>query len=242
MDSTRSKSSAASPSGSNRNLLIIGVIVGVAVVIAAVAIALSQGNAGRTSGINYSQIPQSRLEDGGFVLGNPEAPITIIEFADYFCPHCQDYKGTMDRFINDFVVTGQARFEFRVFPTAGSDFTFFAGNVSVCMEQQKPGAYWEVHDILFARGAAGEFGGDMMRSIAQQVGVDYAQALACSSSEGQVANDIALGQSLSVSGTPAVRMRGSDGVARSIVFQGQSYDRGGPSYDVLAALVTSAAQ
>src|SRR4051794_33993937 len=42
----------------------------------------------------YSDIPQSRTEDGAFVLGDPDAPITIIEFLDWGCPHCQAYKPT----------------------------------------------------------------------------------------------------------------------------------------------------
>jgi protein-disulfide isomerase len=36
----------------------------------------------------YEGIPFERLEDGGFVLGDPAAPITIVEFADFLCSHC----------------------------------------------------------------------------------------------------------------------------------------------------------
>gem|GEM_PF-6126817 len=40
----------------------------------------------------FASLPQSRTEDGGFVVGKPEAPITIVEFVDYACPHCQTYR------------------------------------------------------------------------------------------------------------------------------------------------------
>src|SRR5215207_4842489 len=37
------------------------------------------------------ELHRERLSDGGFIIGDPDAPITIVEFADWACPHCQDY-------------------------------------------------------------------------------------------------------------------------------------------------------
>src|SRR6188474_1184283 len=54
----------------------------------------------------YADIPFSRTEDGAPVLGNPDAPITIIEFADFACPFCQRYEPTMQEFIQEYVATG----------------------------------------------------------------------------------------------------------------------------------------
>ena len=58
----------------------------------------------------FADIPQSRTEDGAFVLGDPDAPVTIVEFADFMCPHCQAYQTTVNRFIEQYVATGQAKF------------------------------------------------------------------------------------------------------------------------------------
>ena len=106
---------AANP---QQNRLIIVGIIGIAIVAAVVFVIISLMP--RSSGIVYDTIPQTRLADGGFVLGNPESRVTIVEFADYYCPHCQDYKPVADRFIQEFVMTGQAQYEFRVLPTAGA--------------------------------------------------------------------------------------------------------------------------
>jgi protein-disulfide isomerase len=38
----------------------------------------------------FARLPQTRTADGGFVVGAADAPITIVEFADYACPHCQE--------------------------------------------------------------------------------------------------------------------------------------------------------
>src|SRR5688572_1885482 len=44
----------------------------------------------------YADIPFSRTVDGAPVLGDPDAPITIVEFADFACPPCQRYQPTME--------------------------------------------------------------------------------------------------------------------------------------------------
>jgi protein-disulfide isomerase len=56
----------------------------------------------------YAHIPFSHTDDGAPVLGNPDAPITIIEFADFACPYCQRYEPTMQVFIDTYVATGRA--------------------------------------------------------------------------------------------------------------------------------------
>lgn len=223
----------------NRNLFIIGAIVAIAVVAAVVFILVSLNNSNVTaSSVDYSTLAQTRLEDGGFVVGNPEAPITIIEFADYACPHCQDYEPTMTRFVEEHVKSGNAKFEFRIFPTAGGQTTYFVGSILVCMEEQKVGSFWKAHERLFREASAGNYDGEMLRTIATDLGVDYNTALECSREQKQVDNDVALGQQLGVSGTPAVRVRYADGEATII----PSHERGGPTFDVLTALVVAANQ
>jgi protein-disulfide isomerase len=224
----------------NTNQILIGGIIGAAIILALAFIILSRSNATQSSGIDYSSLPQSRLEDGGFVLGNPEAPITIIEFADFACPHCQDYKPTMDQFVKDFVATGKARYEFRTFPTAGGEATRFFGDVLACMEDQKEGVFWTGHELLFQKAMAGGYGQDTIRQVAQELGVDYTQALNCTREKSQVSSDVQLGQQLSVQGTPAVRMRGADGVATFVNFGGQNFERSTIPYEVLAAVVEAA--
>src|SRR5690606_1092531 len=56
--------------------------------------------------LDISEIPQGRLEDGGFYIGEENAPIIIVEFADWACPHCQTYRAIMDQVIEEYVVTG----------------------------------------------------------------------------------------------------------------------------------------
>lgn len=229
----------ARPAARNNQIIVIGAIIAVSVVALIGLIALS-GQSGAVD-VDYSAIPQSRGEDGAFTLGDPNAPVTIIEFADFACPHCQTYHPTMTRFVNEFVVTGMARFEYRTFPTAGGDLTLFAGRVQECAEEQQPGAFWAAYDLFYELGGTNRYTEDMGRELAQREGLSYSDLLSCvtdlAEGQSQVNADINFGRQNGVSGTPAVLARIGDGPAQPITFGGVTYDRGQVPFDALAGFV-----
>lgn len=54
--------------------------------------------------------------DGGYLMGNPEAPIKIIEFASLTCSHCADFsKESHEEIKRDFIDTGRVSLELRNF-------------------------------------------------------------------------------------------------------------------------------
>ena len=62
----------------------------------------SSGVPGVVRGVDANGIP---------TIGDPSAPIHVVTVSDYACPHCQDYHDTdVPRFIEDYVLTGQATF------------------------------------------------------------------------------------------------------------------------------------
>lgn len=223
----------------SKGLLIVGVIVLIAVVALVGAIAVGN-NANTGAEVDYSQIPQSRADDGAFVLGDPAAPVTLVEFADFACSHCITNEQIIHQFIQEFVVTGQAKFEYRMFPTAGGDVSRFAGQIAECADTQQPGAFWEAYTLLYSLARTGQYNQDLGQRIANELGLSYAELLNCSINAGQVASDVEYGRAQGVSGTPAVRVRYGDGPAEIIVVNGQSITAGGASYDQLAQLVAQA--
>lgn len=202
-------------------------------IIAIVLLALSLGSSQLIAPSRFDSLQQTRLPDGGFVVGNQNAPVTLIEFGDFACPHCQEYLPVIDQFIDQYVKTGKAKFEFRIVPTAGGQLTAFIGTVLVCMEQQKAGTFWKGYDLLYQEAIAITYDGDTMRRLAAKLGVNYADALACAQTEKQLDRDMALAMQLSVRGTPAIRVRDASGNATSLVVDGQIYDQGGPSFDII---------
>lgn len=53
---------------------------------------------------------------GGFMMGNPEAPVTVVEYGSYTCPHCAEFDETgLQPLINNYVKSGKVAFEMRNF-------------------------------------------------------------------------------------------------------------------------------
>lgn len=188
-------------------LLIVGAIVAV-VVIAGAVIFLSTSGATATGAVDYSQIPQERLPDGGFVLGNPEARVTIVAFEDFLCPHCQNYTRTVIHpFIEQYVVTGQARFEFRVLPAVDPTFSAIAGNFVVCADTVREGSFWEAHDVMFALTSSQRFSQETPRIFADRMDMSYSELLTCTGDATQVQTDSQLATRVGANATPTVMIR-----------------------------------
>ncbi|MCA0458462.1 MAG: DsbA family protein [Chloroflexi bacterium] len=196
----------------------------------------------------YADIPFSRTVDGAPVLGDPDAPITIIEFVDFACPHCQNYRPTMQQFIEEFVATGRAQYEFRYLPTAGGEMTAYVGNITSCFETQRPGVFWSLQDALYEQAATENYDSRMLRNLARRFGLNFLDAQICMSENIdeeslQVDIDSQLAYSLGVSGTPGVRARykdHNDGLAQYLVADGVVWDKGGAPFEFLAQAVEDA--
>jgi protein-disulfide isomerase len=68
-----------------------------------------------------SQVPTTDLEQpsplGDVVLGSPDAPVTIIEYASMTCPHCAQFQAkTFPKLKERYIDTGKVRYIFREFP------------------------------------------------------------------------------------------------------------------------------
>jgi protein-disulfide isomerase len=190
---------------------------------------------------DLSGVPQSRTDDGGFVLGNPDAPLTLVEFSDYLCGHCQEYEQVARQFIEDYVLTGQARFEYRFFPVIDQTWSPLLARMTECSDILNPGSFWNAHMIMFDLAAEG-LSGTTPFIFATRAGLDYDAMVACVQTANQVATDAALGNAAGVTGTPAVRARFDGGELEVITLDDQTYDRGGVSLDILARLVETTAE
>jgi protein-disulfide isomerase len=189
-----------------RNLYIIGGVVTAALVVAILFIVIS-ANSGVGNTQRYASLTQTRTSDGAFVLGNPDAPITLIEFADFRCPACQQHKPITDQFIERYVATGQAKFEYRTIQTAGGDTTGYAYRLAECAEEQRPGAFWEAYEVLYEFGSRGPYNQDMARPFAQRLNLNLADLLECVPSARQLQTDQALAQRYGINATPGFLFR-----------------------------------
>ncbi|MCY4146271.1 MAG: thioredoxin domain-containing protein, partial [Chloroflexi bacterium] len=187
----------------------------------------------------YAGIPAFRRADGGFVLGDPAAPLTIVAFEDFLCPHCQAYQDTLHRFAETHIAKGLAQFEYRFFPVVNPDLSVASATLAECVAVQDLGKFWDGHDLLFEFARAGSLG-NMSESLANLLGLDAAALEDCAARAAQHLIDTQLAQSTGVTGTPATRARVDGGGLEIVYAGGQPLDRGGLPYEMLSALAAGA--
>ncbi|MXX50579.1 MAG: thioredoxin domain-containing protein, partial [Chloroflexi bacterium] len=187
----------------------------------------------------YAGILAFRRADGGFVLGDPAAPLTIVAFEDFLCPHCQAYQDTLHRFAETHIAKGLAQFEYRFFPVVHPELSVASATLAECVAVQDLGKFWDAHDLLFEFASAGELG-NMSESLANLLQLDAAALEACSARAVQHLIDSQLGQSAGVTGTPATRARMNGGRLEVVYAGEQPIDRGGLPYEMLSALAEGA--
>lgn len=86
--------------------------------------------------------------DDDAVLGNPNAPVTVIEFSDYECPFCKRfYDQTLGQIKKEYIDTGKVKFIYRDYPLSFHPGAEPAAQAANCAGEQ--GKYWEMHDKIF---------------------------------------------------------------------------------------------
>jgi protein-disulfide isomerase len=118
----------------------------VVAVIGAVLIVRAAGRGGATP--RAVDVAATPAQAEGYLLGNPNAPVQIMEFADYECPHCGEFATITEPDIRKRIIeTGQASYRFFDFPLPGFRNSIAASNAAACADDQ--GKFWEMHDQIF---------------------------------------------------------------------------------------------
>lgn len=87
--------------------------------------------------------------------GQADAPVTVVEYADFQCPACGDFANTMEAgLVKDYVDTGKVRFVFHDFPLPQHGNAIAAAEAARAAADQ--GAFWPYHDLLYAKQAEWE--------------------------------------------------------------------------------------
>jgi protein-disulfide isomerase len=84
----------------------------------------------------------------GYVLGRPDAPVHIMEFADFECPACANYTVVTEPDVRKRIIdSGLAQVTYYDFPLPQHKNTLVASEAAACANDQ--GKFWEMHDRLF---------------------------------------------------------------------------------------------
>lgn len=84
----------------------------------------------------------------GYLMGNPNAPVQVMEFADFECPACGNFSVVTEPDVRARIInTGLASYRYFDFPLPMHKNTMAASNAAACAADQ--GKFWEMHDALF---------------------------------------------------------------------------------------------
>ena len=135
-------------------------------------------------------------------LGDPEAPITLVEFTDYQCPFCRRfYTNTLSKIKEQYIETGKVRLVLRDLPLGFHSKARPAAKAAHCAREQ--GKYWEMHDALFEGG--GKLDKKDFTRYAEKIGVDdfpFQECMASSRHNEAIDRDVADAGKASINGTP----------------------------------------
>ncbi len=147
------------------------------------------------------------------VLGSANAPVTIIEFADFQCPFCEKFfQQSESDIINTYVNTGKARFIFMSFPFLGDE-SENAAEAAACAQDQ--GQFWPYHDYLYSHQASENSGAltianleKIAAAISSIKQTQFNECLSTHAKKASVQKNLATAISENISSTPTVLING----------------------------------
>jgi len=144
--------------------------------------------------------------DPARVRGNPNAPVTIVEFSDFSCPYCQKVELALTEVLAKY--PGKVKLAYRDYPLRSAHPNAqSAAEASRCAGDQ--GKFWEFHDLLFANPDKQDR--TALLDDAHSLQLDDKKFESCLSSgqyKAQIEQDLQDGMRAGVRGTPAFFVNG----------------------------------
>lgn len=209
---SRAQVRAEAESARRRRLALIGGAIALAVIVAGALIWTNRDS----SSLPTLQVAEAAAFDDiptdGRVIGDPNAPVHLVEYGDYQCPACASFSTQLfPELLSTYIATGQVSFEYRDLAFLGED-SVTAAQAAACSIEQD--GYWRYHDTIFAN-HYGENLGNLSKSrllqMAELSGLDRDQIASCLD-DGTTAADVqAMHQeatNLGITSTPSFLVNG----------------------------------
>jgi len=108
------------------------------------------------AGKSWTDIVQE-TPDGGMRMGNPDAPVKLVEYASFTCPHCRDFTAeAAEKLKSDYIASGKVSWEFRSFLLHGQDVM-----ATLLVQCRGPQTFFPLAEQVFA--AQDEWIGKLMK-------------------------------------------------------------------------------
>ncbi len=146
------------------------------------------------------------------VLGNENAEVLILEFADFQCPYCQEFHNEiLPRLKAEYIDTGKVRFAFLDFAFLGDE-SVRAASAARCAKDQ--GKFWEYHDLLYKNQNGeneGTFNPEKLKELGKELNLNTSDFNSCVDARLAEAEVVAATNSASeagISSTPTLLVNG----------------------------------
>jgi protein-disulfide isomerase len=144
----------------------------------------------------------SEITDDDWVLGNVDAPVTILEYGDFECPHCAAARPELEAVVHK--RPHVVRLIYRHFPVATTHpHATLAAEAAEAAGKQ--GRFWRMHDLIFAHQT--ELEPENLAAYARTLGLDldgFDDELSHHAHLGAVREDFRRGVRDGVNGTPTI--------------------------------------
>lgn len=216
MESTPQPVSSVTPGVPTQNLAIPIAIVVAGILIAGAVVLTNKGvtptpTLGQVGQVEEQpaekEVPKETyaLAKDDHVLGNPSAPVRIIEYSDFQCPYCKKFHPTVKQIMDEYGKTGQVALVYRHFPldSIHPQARPLAIASECVAEQGGDTAFWKAYDMIMTQET--DFNLKDLSSIARASGVDAAKLQSCVDSnkyDERVTRDFTSGVNAGVQGTP----------------------------------------
>lgn len=199
------------------SIIVFAIIIGGSIIYAAKKIIAPRINAAQQNSAQSTTVPTAPEPSGPIkvsldndpIIGSKDAPVTIIEFADYECPFCkQSFQTLLPQIKRDYIDTGKVRFVYRDFPL---DFHENAGKEAEAAEcardQGGDNTYFKFHDQIYTQTKSNGTGLALTQLpvVAKSLGLNaqqFQQCLDSSKYADEVEKDYQDGIAAGVTGTP----------------------------------------
>lgn len=161
----------------------------------------------------YPELAKLARRDAGdkLALGRADAPVVLIEYADFKCGYCGKFaRDTEPALVKKYVDAGTLRIEWRNFPIFGAE-SEAAARASWAAGQQN--RFWEFHRAAYAEGAKEKgFGKDRLKALAGQAGVPdldrFVRDMDGAAAAAAVSEDQEQGYGIGATSTPSFLVNG----------------------------------
>lgn len=156
---------------------------------------------------SFENAKRSKLQLDGFgpPLGDPQAPITIVEYSDFTCPYCQLLRPQLERWVE--AHAGRVKLYYKPFPIPSHQHAMEAAQAGEWARDQ--GQFWPMHDTLFSN--SGALSPDELAGHARGLGLDGDALLTAISEDrygAKIRAAMAEARGAGLSGTPTLWFEG----------------------------------